>query len=199
MTENIKRLHFNNGEPNIAEMSEILLKKDFRTLTEANDETLPAGTVAMLYNPCNNTMFAILVVKHTSLGLIYLLFNNMAKGQEFGNFLCTKQNFKNLYYKPLFQVPMKDSKPQLENLSQILSKAGFCSLVDATPDNLPEGCIALLYSHSIVIIPSIVRVLSKGNNRFLYLRQGNVAGSWQSSVIMDHLSPFEKFSYLVIS
>jgi len=198
MCKETLRIHFSNGEPNIAEMFEILLKKGFRKMTDATPENLPSGSVALIYNAENHTIVPILVTEHIDFGMSYMVFYQLDNDPDV-EFMSRRHYSNKLFYKKLTQIPVIDSNPQLEFLPQAIAETGFVSLNDATPANLPEGCIALIYTDRYILTPVIVRVLSMENRRFLYLHQGIVAGDWHSAVIMDHLKPFKNYSYLVIS
>lgn len=196
MKEKILRIHFNDVEPNVAEMAEILPEAGFRPLTDATPSTLPDGAVVVIYNNISNTLSPLFIIgRHLRNGFSYMLFNDLNNSPA----LEYLDDFRGKFYKVLFQLPVVDSQPQLESLPQAIQNAGFCPLNKATPEDLPEGAVALLYADSKVLIPVIVRVLSTSNKKLLYLHQGIVVGDWHSNVIMDHLNPFDNYLYKVIS
>jgi len=199
MKKNILRIHFNGDVPNIAEMTEVLSNAGFRPLTDATPDTLPSGSVVVIYNSRNHALSPLYVVEqHLRGGFSYMLFNELNSYPDM-EYMDTNHDFSGKFYKLLFQLPVVDSQPQLEYLNNAIEKAGFRSLDTATPDDLPMGSIALLYTDCGILTPVITRTLSMSNKRFLYLHQGMAAGHWHSSVIMDHLKPFKNYSYLVIS
>ena len=105
------------------------------------------------------------------------------------------------YYKLLFTVPVTDSSLQLDTIPQLFEKVGFKPLNKATSEDLPQGCVALLYNiKEDTLTPVISRVLSMENHRFLHLKQSHIDGHWESRVIMEGITlPLENYLFKVIS
>ena len=200
MTNKIENIiHFINGEPNIAEMTDVLSNSGFRPLTGATVENLPIGAVVLLYNSKNHALLPIVICQHYFRGFSYMLFEDMNNDPDIYN-LDSVRDFEKFMYRVIFQLPEANLNPGKEIISRAFADLGFKSLKEATPDNLPQGCIALITHNDITLCPVIVRVLSVENRRFLYIAQSPiVVGSWHSNVILDELNPFKNFSYLVIS
>lgn len=199
MTNKIEKIHFINGEPNIAEMTDVLSNTGFRPLTDATVETLPIGAVVLLYNSQNHALLPIVICQHYFRGFSYMLFEELNNDPD----ICTLdyvRDFDNFMYKVIFQLPSAEPNPGKEIISKAFADLGFKPLSEATPDDLPQGGIAVITHNDNTLCPVIVRVLSMDNRRFLYISQNHiVAGNWHSNVIMDELNPFKNFSYLVIS
>ena len=186
-------------EPNIADMTEVLLKNDFRPLSDATPDDLPTGSVLLIYNSTKHTMSTIVVCEHTLLGFTYMFFNALNDAPDIEH-MNRRYHFKNWHYKVLTTLPEVTPNPDTKLLLKLFAEVGFKPLNEATPEDLPQGCIALVSDNSCRVTPVIVRVLSMSNRRFLYLRQSaQVAGDWESDVIMDHQNPLRNFSYFVIS
>jgi len=199
MTNKIEKIHFINGEPNIAEMAEILSNSGFRSLSNATVDNLPIGAVVLLYNSHNHALLPIVICQHYFRGFSYMLFEDLNNDPDIYNLDCIR-DFEKFMYKVIFQLPGADPNPTKEFLNKAFADLGFKPLNEATPENLPQGCIALITRNNSTLCPVIVRTLSMENRRFLYIGQNHITvGNWHSNVIMDHLNPFKNFSYLVIS
>lgn len=199
--KNILKIQFitPEPEPNIAEMTEVLLKKGFRPLIDSTPADLPPGAVLLIYNCTKHTLFSIVVNEQNLRGFSYMFFNALNADPDIVQ-MDKEYHFKNWYYKVLMQLPEVTANPAEEVLQKLFAEVGFKNLSEATPEDLPQGCIALISDSHCRFNPVIVRVLSMSNRRLLYLRQSaQVAGDWESDVIMDHRNPLRNFSYLVIS
>ena len=53
-----------NLRPNVAELTEPLVERGFRSLANSTPSDLPVGSLALLYNSKNGTMNFILIQKH---------------------------------------------------------------------------------------------------------------------------------------
>jgi len=206
MKENILRLHFNDVEPkdfelNVDELDEILPQVGFRPLTEVTPDTLPVGSVLLIYNFRNHTMSPVVICEYHHLGFSYIDFSDLNDVEPNRYDLYQKCGFKDLLYKVFIQLTVIDTNVQANLLPKVIEEAGFKPLDEATPEDLPSGAVVLLYAaKSGLLTPLIVRVLSMSNKRFLYWRQSPiVAGDWDTAVIMDDLKSFKNYSYLVIS
>lgn len=206
MKKNILRIHLNGTEPknyelNVAELTEIVSKAGFRQMTDATPANLPVGSVVAIYNTRNQTFFFGVVREYYLDGSFgYIPFSQLKDAEpEMGD--MEKYDFKDHMYNVYMQVAVIDNHPQAEVLEKEVQKAGFRPLAEATPEDLPDGCVTMLYScisNTIGVV--IVRTLSMSNKRFLFWNQSAiVAGDWHSNVIMDELNPFENYQYLVIS
>lgn len=194
--KNILTIQF---EPNIAEMTDIFLKKNFRPLSDSTPADLPPGAVLLIYNSTKHTISSIVVCEHNYRGFSYMFFNALNHDPDIEH-MDKKYHFKNWYYKVLMHLPEVTPNPGEELLRKLFAEVGFKNLNEATPEDLPQGCIALISDSSCRFTPVIVRVLSMSNRRLLYLRQSaQVSGDWESDVVMDHRNPLSNFSYLVIS
>lgn len=194
--KNILTIQF---EPNIDEMTHILRKRGFRPLIDSTPADLPPGAVLLIYNCTQHTLFSIVVNEHNLRGFSYMFFNALNADPDIVQ-MSKVYHFKNWYYKVLMQLPEVTANPAEEVLQKLFAEVGFKNLSEATPEDLPQGCIALISDSHCRFNPVIVRVLSMSNRRLLYLRQSaQVAGDWESDVIMDHRNPLRNFSYLVIS
>lgn len=194
--KNILKVHF---EPHIADMAEILPKKGFRRLSDSTPTDLPPGAVLLIYNSTKQTISAIVVCDHDYRGFSYMFFNALNHNPDIEH-MSKAYDFKNWYYKVLLNLPEVTPNPGEKLLQRLFEEIGFKNLAEATPEDLPQGCIALISDSSCRFTPVIIRVLSKSNGRLLYLRQSaQVAGDWESDVIMNHQNPFENLQYLVIS
>ena len=197
--KNILTIQFEHNEPNIADMTDILLNKGFRTLSDSTPADLPEGAILLIYNCNKHTMFSIVVNEHNLRGFSYMFFNALNADPDIVQ-MNKDYHLNNLYYKVLMTLPEATANPDEEILRKLFKEVGFKNLNEATSEDLPQGCIALISDSSCRITPVIVRVLSMSNRRLLYLRQSaQVAGEWESDVIMDHRNPLRNFSYLVIS
>ena len=200
MTNKIENIiHFINGEPNIAEMTYVLSNTGFRPLTGATVDTLPIGAVVLLYNSQNHALLPIVICQHYFRGFSYMLFEELNNDPDICNLDCVR-DFDNFMYKVIFQLPNAEPNPGKDILNKAFADMGFKPLSEATPDDLPQGGIALVTLNNSTLCPVIVRVLSLENRRFLYISQNHItAGNWHPNVIMDEFKPFKNFSYLVIS
>lgn len=197
--KNILKIHFNDNEPNIAEMTDVLLKNGFRKLSDSTPADLPTGAVLLIYDCTKHTLFSIVVNEHNLRGFSYMFFNALNSDPDIVQ-MDKEYYFKNWYYKVLIQLHEVTANPAEEVLQKLFAEVGFKNLSEATPEDLPQGCIALISDSDCRFNPVIVRTLSMSNRRLLYLRQSaQVAGDWESDVIMDHRNPLSDFSYLVIS
>lgn len=196
MKESILKIHF---EPTIADMAEILPKKGFRRLSDSTPADLPPGAVVLIYNYTKHTIASIVICEHDYQGFSFMFFNALNHDPDTEH-MNKDYDFKNWYYKVLMNLPEVTPNPGEELLRKLFAEIGFKNLDEATPVDLPQGCIALISNFSCRFTPVIIRVLSTSNRRLLYLRQSaQVAGDWESDVIMDHRNPLRNFSYLVIS
>lgn len=196
--KNILTIQF-TPEPNITEMTEVLLKKGFRKLSDSTPADLPPGAVLLIYNSIKHTITSIVVCEHDYQGFNYMFFNALNHDPDI-EYMNKAYDFKNWYYKVLMNLPEVTPTPDEELLRKLFAEVGFKNLDEATPEDLPQGCIALISESRCRFTSVIVRVLSMSNKRLLYLRQSaQVAGEWESDVIMDHRNPLRNFSYLVIS
>ena len=194
--KNILKIQF---EPNIDEMTNVLLKKGFRPLIDSTPADLPPGAVLLIYNCTKHTLFSIMVNEQNLRGFSYMFFNALNADPDIVQ-MDKEYHFKNWYYKILMQLPEVTANPDEKLLQKLFAEVGFKNLSEATPEDLPQGCIALISDSHCRFNPIIVRTLSMSNRRLLYLRQSaQVAGDWESDVIMDHQNPLRDFSYLVIS
>lgn len=199
MTNKIEKIHFINGEPNIAEMTEVLSNTGFRPLSTATVDDLPIGAVVLLYNRKNHALLPIVICQHYFRGFSYMLFEELNNDPDICNLDCVR-DFDNFMYKVIFQLPNAEPNPGKEILSKAFTDLGFKPLSEATPDDLPQGGIALVTLNNSTLCPVIVRVLSLENRRFLYISQNHItAGNWHPNVIMDEFKPFKNYSYLVVS
>ena len=199
MTNKIEKIHFINGEPNIAEMTNILSNSGFRPLSTATVDSLPIGAVVLLYNSQNHALLPIVIEQHYFRGFSYMLFEELDNDPAVHN-MDYIRDFDNFMYKVVFQLPGAEPNPGKEIISKAFDSLGFKPLGEATPADLPQGCIALIAHNDSTLCPVVVRVLSMVNRRLLYISQNHItAGNWHSNVIMDELKPFKNFSYLVIS
>lgn len=206
MTENILRIHFNGTEPNdfepnVVELTEILPQVGFRPLADATKDSLPVGSVVLIYNCRNHTLSPIVVCEHHYEGFSYIHFSDLNYADPDIENMFKNYHFNDHLYKVFMQVAVIDTKPQPDLSPKLIAETGFRPLDEATPEDLPTGAVVLLYSaHSGQLIPLIVRVLSMSNKRFLYWDQSPiVVGDWHPQVIMDELKSFRNYSYLVIS
>lgn len=207
LSVHLKHIEANDVVPNVAELNEVLPMKGFRPLTEASPTTLPVGSVVAIYNLQKHTMLFGVVWEHTYAGFNYLPggeLKNITPNDEDLEHMRKKYDYESRLYKVITHLPVVDGKPQLELFLNAIEEAGFRSLNEASPEDLPAGCLAFLYdANSYSLAPVIVRVLSmqfEGDHRFLYWYQSAItAGTWHSGVIMDKLNSFKNYSYLVVS
>ena len=199
MTEKIPRIHFDYDDPRIEEMTNLISSAGFRPLTSATPVSLPVGAVVLIYNSTNHMLFPIVVYQHHFKGFSYMLFDHLDKMPCVCNMDST-HDFEKHMYKVICTLPKESCCPNEENFKRVFSEMGFKSLDEASSEDLPQGCIALVSYNGNTIWPVIVRTLSTINRRLLYFDQSAiVAGDWYPSVIMDELKTFGNYSYWVLS
>ena len=199
MEKQILRVSF---EPRIEDMGKILPQAGFRPLVDATPEDLPAGSVVVVYNRLSNSMYTIVIFEHYRDDCFsYMNFNRIDEYEAECSFSYNRRaDFSDSLYKVIFHLPVVASKPKVELLPHIIKESGFKSLDEASTEDLPDGCVAMLYYvKNGNLFPLVVRTLSLENRRLLYLRERIVAGNWESKVLMNHLNPFTDYLYKVIS
>ena len=206
--KNILRVHIppigsNDFAPNIAELTELLPASGFRPLTDATPDTLPVGAIAVIYNCNNHTLFSVMICGHFHGGFSYIPFEQLNDIDPDVDHMSRKFQFKNRLYKVITHLPVVNGKPLSEMLPTAMEEAGFRSLAESSSEDLPEGCVAFLYSaNSGLLTPVVVSELSKkfeGDYRFLYWHQSHIRpDNWHRAVIMDSLKPFKNYSYRVV-
>ena len=193
-----------NLRPNVAELTEPLVERGFRSLANSTPSDLPVGSLALLYNSKSGTMNFILIQKHVIWNNQYIGINFLPHGKLMTNnpekdskYLS---DFKFLYFKVIAHVEIINSIPQVEQLPNVLKEVGFEPLADATSEKLPTGSLVFLYKAGS-ISPIIVRKWSDrfdNDHRLLFWRQSHITtGNWDEAVLMEHLTPFENYSYCV--
>ena len=198
MSNNILKVQF---EPTISSMSEVLSQKGFRPLKDYTPADLPAGAVVLLYKHSNHTITTIVICEHNYRGFSYMFFNALNREEPDVVHMDMYDDFHKWYCKVLMHLPEVTPNPDEKLLQKLFAEVGFKNLGEATPEDLPQGCIALIADASTCkFYATICRVLSLSNQRYLYLRQSaQVAGDWEDDVILGHLKPLKNFTYLVIS
>lgn len=207
MKKEFLRIHFEESDPknyklSLDELTGIISQAGFRPLTEATPDTLPIGSVVAMYHDRNHTFFFGVVCEYYLDGSFgYIDFSHLASADEEISQMSKKYDFRDRRYRIYMQVTMVGNKPQEIILEEKIKAAGFRSLSEATPEDLPDGAVVFLYSHvSKSLSTVIVRTLSISNKRFLYWVQCPiVVGDWHPYVIMDELNSFKNYSYLVVS
>ena len=197
MSNNILKVQF---EPTISSMSNILFQKGFRPLKDYTPSDLPAGAVVLLYNAANHTLATIVICEHHYRGFSYMFFNALNEAPDVEH-MDKVNGVHKWYFKVLMHLPEVTPNPDEKLLQKLFAEVGFKNLGEATPEDLPQGCISLIADASTCkFTPTICRVLSTSNQRYLYLRQSaQVAGDWEDDVILGHQTPLKNFTYLVIS
>ena len=189
-----------NFEPNVAELNHLLPQVGFRPLTDATQETMPVGSVVVIYNCNNHTLFpGVVISDYTLLGFNYTTLPEIEKTVPESFHLSKKYDFQDKLYKVILNLDAEDFA-QKGSVKNALQGIGFSSLEKATSEDLPEGSLVLLSTDTGRLAPVITRTLSMKNKRFLFWSQSPiVAGDWHPNVIMDHLTPFENTYYWVVS
>lgn len=193
-------------KPNVAKLAEFLTERGFLPLTKENaQKDLPIGSLALIYNSQNHTMFFALVQKHVFWNNQYMGIGFLPSGK-----LTTSttekemkhlSDFKGLVFKPIAHLDVVNGIPQVDDLPNLLKGIGFKPLTEAFPEEMLSGSLVFLYEKSGKLIPVIVRELShlfEGDHRLLFWKQNAiVAGNWDEAVIMGHLTPFNNYAYYV--
>jgi len=194
---------FNGFEPNINELSEIITARaGYRPLHTATPSDFTVGTVVEMFDTEKHYFFTAVIISVNEKTFSYTNSGNLDDDNLYvEQFYSNSHSNKNLVFRILLRLPVKHGKIQSKKmLSDVGIAAGFKPLSSATPSDLSEGSVAVLYNcnnHSFRTV--IVRTLSMENKRFLYLRQSIVVGDWESDVLMDHLDSWDNYRYLVIS
>lgn len=206
MSKNIVRVPLNGTkvqdfEPNVVKLAEILPKFGFRWLTDATPETLPVGSVVVIYDCQNQTMLSAVVVHdYTQLGFHVISFEDLNSENPEVLHFNQKYDFEGKLYKVIMNLPVEGTSLQPGVFPKAFECMDFKPLGKATPQDLPEGSLVLLCTKAGSVSPAVVRCLSMHNKRFLYWAQSpHVAGDWHPHVIMDELDSFGNYYYMVIS
>ena len=192
-----------NLKPDVSKLTDLLLEKGFRPLTKESSQELPIGSLVLIHDGKNPRLYFYLVQKHVFWNNEYLGFNHSFKLQTPASIQATKTfcDFNQQFFKVIAQVNVIDGIPQANELPDVLKGIGFKPLAEATPEDISTGNLVFLYEKNGSITPIIIRVLSHqfaDDHRLLFWKQGYiVAGNWEEAVIMEHLTPFEKYEYFV--
>lgn len=192
-----------NLKPDVSKLTDILLEKGFRPLTKESSQELPIGSLILIHDGKNSTISFVLIQQHVFWNNEYLGFRHSFKLQTPDSINATKTfcDFKQKFFKVIGQVSVIDGTAQVQDLPDVLKGIGFKPLAEATPEDLSTGDLVFLYTKNGSITPIIIRVLSHqfpGDHRLLFWKQSSiVAGDWEDAVIMEHLTPFEKYEYFV--
>ena len=188
--------------PVMEELPELLKNLGFKQLTDTNATSLRGDNVVMFFCAKNSHFCYGIIDNVTSGGTINFVHANREPSEEeeydgYDSHYMAPKHFGKYLYKVI-------SETRLVN-DENLKNAGFRPLSEASPSEMPLGCLVLLHhKESHITFPVIVRVLShdfEGDHRLLYWRQsGIVVGQWDTGVIMDHVNhSFSEYEYLVLS
>ena len=188
--------------PVMEELPELLKNLGFKQLTETNATSLHNGNVVLFFN-CKSNIFSSGIIDNVTSGHTINFVHaqhELSEAEEYHGYGSDHMD-SNHFGKYLYKVISETRFANDENLKN----AGFRPLSEASPSEMPLGCLVLLHSKgSHFTFPVIVRGLShkfEGDHRLLYWRQsGIVVGQWDTGVIMDHVNhSFSEYEYLVLS